>query len=120
MKKWKKPTIEHQKITKFGYLVEYPEELTMGTNVDIGVFTYINAHFGVEIQDDVEIGPHCSILSHSSIGNKKGRVAIKKGAKIGAYTLIMPGVTVGKNSLVSAYSYIDKDVSDNKIIKKID
>ena len=92
----------------------------MGTNVDIGVFTYINAHFGVEIQDDVEIGPHCSILSHSSIGNKEGRVAIKKGAKIGAYTLIMPGVTVGKNSLVSAYSYIDKDVSDNKIIKKID
>jgi acetyltransferase-like isoleucine patch superfamily enzyme len=120
MKEWKKPIIEHQKITKFAYLVEYPEELTMGTNVDIGVFTYINAHFGVEIQDDVEIGPHCSILSHSSIGNKEGRVAIKKGAKIGAYTLIMPGVTVGKNSLVSAYSYIDKDVSDNKIIKKID
>ena len=118
MKKWKKPTIEHQKITKFGYLVEYPEELILGINVDIGVFTYVNAHFGVEIRNDVEIGPHCSILSHSTIGNKKGKVTIKKGAKIGAYTLIMPGVTVGENSLISAYSYIDKDIPDNQIIKK--
>jgi acetyltransferase-like isoleucine patch superfamily enzyme len=45
-------------------------------------------------------------------------VTIKKGAKIGAYTLIMPGVTVGENSLISAYSYIDKDIPDNQIIKK--
>ena len=36
MEKWKKPTIEHQKITKFGYLVEYPEELILGINIDIG------------------------------------------------------------------------------------
>jgi acetyltransferase-like isoleucine patch superfamily enzyme len=66
----------------------------------------------------VEIGPHCSILSHSTIGNKKGKIIIKKCAKIGGYTLIMPGVTIGENSLISAYSYIDKDVEDNKIIKK--
>ena len=43
---------------------------------------------------------------------------MKKCAKIGGYTLIMPGVTIGENSLISAYSYIDKDVEDNKIIKK--
>jgi len=30
----------------------------------------------------------------------------------------MPGVTIGENSLIHAYSYIDKDVEDNKIIKK--
>jgi acetyltransferase-like isoleucine patch superfamily enzyme len=115
---WKKPTIEHQKITKYGYFVEYPENLILRKNTDIGVFTYINSHFGVEIQDGVEIGPHCSILSHSTIGNKKGKILIKKFAKIGGYTLIMPGVTIGENSLISAYSYIDKDVEDNKIIKK--
>ena len=114
MSDWKKPTIEHQKITKYGYFVEYPENLILKKNTDIGVFTYINSHFGVEIQDGVEIGPHCSILSHSTIGNKKGKVIIKKCAKIGGYTLIMPGVTIGENSLVHAYSYIDKDTQNNE------
>ena len=117
MSDWKKPTIKHQKITKYGYFVEYPENLVLGKNIDIGVFTYINSHFGVEIQDGVEIGPHCSILSHSSIGNKKGKVIIKKHAKIGGYTLIMPGVTIGENSLVHAYSYIDKDTQDDENAK---
>ena len=117
MSDWKKPTIEHQKITKYGYFVEYPENLVLGKNIDIGVFTYINSHFGVEIQDGVEIGPHCSILSHSTIGNKKGKVVIKKCAKIGGYTLIMPGVTIGENSLVHAYSYIDKDTQNNENVE---
>ena len=118
MASWKKPTIEHQKITKYGYFVEYPENLILKKNTDVGVFTYINSHFGVEIQEGVEIGLHCSILSHSTIGNKKGKVTIKEYAKIGGYTLIMPGVTIGENTLIQAYSYINKDVGDNKIIKK--
>ena len=81
MASWKKPTIKPQKMTKYGYFVEYPENLILRINIDIGVFTYINSHFGVEIQDDVEIGPHCSILSQSSIGNRKGEVTIKKALK---------------------------------------
>ena len=43
-------------MTKYGYFVEYPENLILRTNVDIGVFTHINSHFGVKIQDGVEIG----------------------------------------------------------------
>tara|TARA_B110000014_G_scaffold263978_1_gene262727 strand:+ start:3244 stop:3615 length:372 start_codon:yes stop_codon:yes gene_type:complete len=115
---WKQPTIEHQKISKYGYIVEYPENLTIGRNSDIGVFTYINAHFEIEIQEDVEIGPHCAILSHSSIDNRKGKIIIKKGAKIGGYSTIMPNVTIGKNSLVYAYSYIDKNIEDNQVVKR--
>ena len=118
MEEWEKPVIEHQKISKYGYIVEYPENLTIGTNSDIGVFTYINAHFEVEIHDEVEIGPHCTILSHSSIDDRKGKVIIKKGAKIGAYSTIMPGVTIGENSIIYAYSYIDENIEDNQVVKR--
>ena len=38
MTSWKKPTIEHQKITKYGYFVEYPENLILKKNTDIGGF----------------------------------------------------------------------------------
>jgi len=36
MVSWKKPTIEHQKITKYGYFVEYPENPDINKfNIDI-------------------------------------------------------------------------------------
>ena len=53
--KWKKPMIEHGKLTKFNYIVQYPENLKIGVGFDIGSFTYINSKFGVEIQDNVQI-----------------------------------------------------------------
>ena len=51
-----KPIIEDSKLTKFNYIVQYPENLKIGKNFDIGSFTYINSKFGVEIQDYVQIG----------------------------------------------------------------
>ncbi len=60
-KNWKKPIVEHSKITKYNYIVQYPENFIMGKNFDIGAFTYINSQFGVTIENDVQIGSHCSI-----------------------------------------------------------
>ena len=111
---WKKPIIEHGKFTKYNYIVHYPENLKMGNNFDIGSFTYINCNFGVEIQDNVQIGSHCSIYSHSTIDQKKGPVVLKKNCKIGTHSTIMPNVTIGENSVIAAYSFVTKDVSDNE------
>ena len=76
-KQWTKPVIKHGKLTKYNYIVQYPENLMMGKNFDIGTFVYINAHYGVEIQDNVQIGSHCAIYSHSTIDDKKGDVILK-------------------------------------------
>jgi acetyltransferase-like isoleucine patch superfamily enzyme len=111
---WKKPIIEHGKLTKFNYIVHYPENLKMGNNFDIGSFTYINCNFGVEIQDNVQIGSHCSIYSHSTIDQKKGPVLLKKNCKIGSHSTIMPNVTIGENSVIAAHSFVTKDVLDNE------
>ena len=112
---WKKPIIEHGKLTKFNYIVYYPENLKMGNNFDIGSFTYINCNFGVEIQDNVQIGSHCSIYSHSTIDQKKGPVLLKKNCKIGSHSTIMPNVTIGENSVIAAHSFVTKDVLDNEL-----
>jgi len=111
---WKKPTIKHGKMTKYNYIVQYPENLISGQNFDIGEFTYINCEFDVEIQDNVKIGSHCSIYSHSTIDSKKGPVKLKKNCKIGTHSTIMPKVTIGENSIVAAYSYVTADVPDNE------
>lgn len=100
--------------TKWGWMVQHREHFDCAETVDIGAFTYINARYGVYIEDDVEIGSHCSIYSHSTIDHKQGRVRILQGAKIGAHSIIMPGVTVGRWALVAACSFVNKDVREGE------
>lgn len=114
-KKWKKPTIKHSKLTKYNYVVQYPEKLILGKNFDIGTFTYINSHYGVQIEDNIQIGSHCSIYSHSTIDNKRGSVVLKKNCRIGTHSTIMPNVTIGENSIVAAYSFVTKNIPKNQI-----
>jgi len=115
MQNWKKPKIEHGKLTEYNYLVQYPENLTMGKNLDIGEFTYINCKFDVEIQDDVQIGSHCAIYSYSTIDNKKGKVILKKNCKIGTHSTIMPNITIGENSIIAAYSFVTNSIPKNEL-----
>ena len=115
MVEWTKPVIEDGKLTKYNYVVQHPENLKLGKNFDIGSFTYINSRFGVEIQNFVQIGSHCSIYSHSTIDSKQGPVKLMENCKIGTHSTIMPNVTVGKNSIVAAYSFVTNDIPDNQI-----
>ena len=112
---WKKPIIKHGKLTKYNYIVQYPEKLKMGKFFDIGTFTYINSSYGITIGNNVQIGSHCSIYSHSTIDNKHGPVVLKNNCKIGTHSTIMPNVTIGENSIIAAYSFVTKDVPDNEI-----
>jgi len=114
-KKWRKPIIKHGKLTKYNYIVQYPENLKLGRLFDIGTFTYINCKFGVEIQDYVQIGSHCSIYSHSTIDDKKGKVILKKNCKIGTHSTIMPNVIIGENSIIAAHSFVNVNVPQNEL-----
>ena len=115
MKKWKKPIIKHGKMTKYNYIVQYPKNLKLGKNFDIGEFTYINSEFSVESQDNVQIGSHCSIYSNSTIDQKTGPVKLEKNCKIGTRSTIMPNISVGENSIVAAYSFVTKNIPKNQI-----
>ena len=114
-KEWKKPLHEHKKMTKYNYVIDYPEKFNMGINIDIGAFSYINAEYGVIIEDNVQIGSHCSIYSNSTIDNKSGPIILKKNCKIGTHSTIMPNVTIGENSIVAAYSFVTSDIPSNQL-----
>lgn len=38
---------------------------------------------------------------------------LKKNCKIGTHSVIMPGVTVGANSVVGPFSFVRRDVPEN-------
>lgn len=112
-KNWTYPEFDETGMTKWNWMCQYHENLSLGENSDIGAFTYINAKYGVEIKEDVQIGSHCSIYSWSTIDDKKGKVVIKKNARIGSHSLVMPGITIGENAVVGAFSFVNRDIPDN-------
>ena len=103
---WKHPKIEDGKPTKYNWVVQNLDGFNLGVNTDIGSFSYINAKNGVVIEDEVQIGSHCSIYSISSIDNSSGKVILKNNCRIGSHTTILPGVTIGKNSIIGAHSLV--------------
>ncbi len=110
---WQAPVMEHGKLTKWNWMVYNPENLQLGTRVDIGAFTFINAKYGITLEDEVQIGSHCSLYSVSTIDDKQAPITVKRNARIGAHCVVMPGVTIGENAIIGANSFVNKDVPAN-------
>jgi acetyltransferase-like isoleucine patch superfamily enzyme len=124
---WKPPVVEEGKLNKYNWVVQHEENLKLGYKTDVGAFTYINAKNNVLIEDNVQIGSHCSIYSISTIDNKQGPITLKENCRVGSHSVVMPNVTVGENSIVGAFSFVNKDIPNNvvafgvpvKIIRKM-
>ena len=113
---WQYPEIEDGKLTQYNWIVQNKDKLILGYKTDIGAFTYINAKYGVTIEDFVQIGSHCSIYSVSTIDDKTGPVVLKRNCRIGSHSTIMPGVTVGENAIVGAHSFVNRDVDADAVV----
>ena len=114
-KNWKRPEFDKKNLTKWNWMCQYHKNLKLGYKTDIGAFTYINARYGVIVEDYVQVGSHCSIYSHSTIGDKKGKVVIKKNAQVGTHSVILPGVKIGENAIIGAGAVVLRDIPDNAV-----
>ena len=103
---WEYPKIEHNKLTKYNYIVSYPENLYLDYGVDIGEFTYIQAEYDVSIGYMTKIGGHCLIYSKNTENGTNGVVLIGNNVKIGSHSLILPGSIIPGNSKIKAYSIV--------------
>jgi len=92
---------------------------------NIGCFCKIEAHAfiapGTIIEDYVFIGPHAAVQNDKrpnllKTGWTISPVKIKRGAVIGGSSVILGGVTIGKEALVGAGSVVTKDVPDKSVV----
>lgn len=102
--------------------------LNIGDGTYIGRFSQINAWREVVIGRNVLIGDrvfisdadHCFRDTSLPIINQGdafvGAVYLADGCWIGIGAVILPGVTVGKNSVVAANSVVTRDVPDYSIV----
>jgi acetyltransferase-like isoleucine patch superfamily enzyme len=110
---WTYPEIPEGKPTAYNWVVQHKDGLKLGFGTDIGAFTYINARHGVTIEEEVQIGSHCSIYSILTIDGKQGPVTLRKRCKLGSHSVVMPGVTIGENAVIGALSFVNQDIPAN-------
>jgi len=119
-----------------GHHVMIREENKIGNNVSIGTSSVVEHHVTIGsnvrihtnafvpetsvLEDGCWLGPHVVItnalypLSPNVKKELRGAI-VKKNAKVGANATLLPGITVGENSLVGAGAVVTKDVPPNKV-----
>ncbi|UVE64158.1 sugar O-acetyltransferase [Burkholderia pyrrocinia] len=113
-----------------GFVLIPPFHATGGAGMKIGrnVFVNQNCTFydlgGLEIGDDVMIGPNVSLITSGHPVEPSRRrdfvvakpIAIERNVWIGAGATIIGGVTVGENSVVAAGAVVTSDVPPNTLV----
>ena len=107
-----------------------PFYATGGREIRVGrnVFVNQNCTFydlgGLDIGDDVMIGPNVSLITSSHPIEPSQRrdgviakpIVIERNVWIAAGVTIIGGVTVGENSVIAAGSVVTKDVAPNSLV----
>ena len=106
-----------------------PFYTNVGRNISLGKKVFINhaCSFldlgGITIEDEVMIGPRVNLTSEDhpvDIATRKtlvpAKIVIRKNAWIGAGATILPGVTIGENSVVAAGAVVRSDVPANTVV----
>lgn len=96
------------------------ERLDIGNHVDINGYTVIYAAGGVRIHDNVLIAANCVItsVSHPVAPAERHQmtfspVELMDNCWLGAGAVVLPGVTIGRNSIVAAGSVVTENIPDN-------
>lgn len=117
--------------------VTFKSGLTMD-NIDTGLVrlrienkAYIGPEVFMDLAESITIGaeavlaPQVMILTHGDVGErmlakmikrKAGPVFLKEGCWIGARAVILPGITVGIQSVVGAGAIVTDDVPDFTVV----
>ena len=129
------------KNTKIWHLSQVRENAAIGQNCILGKNVYIDhdvkignnvkiqnnssIYYGSEIEDGVFIGPNVCLTNDKNPRaiTEKGKlkrdsdwevdkILVKKGASIGAGSILLPGITVGEFAMIGSGSVVTKDVPD--------
>ncbi len=106
-----------------------PFHTNFGRSIRLGKNIFINhaCSFldigGITIEDEVQIGPRVNLTSENHPLDPADRttliprpIVIKRNAWIGAGATILPGVTIGENSVVAAGAVVSRDVPPNTVV----
>jgi acetyltransferase-like isoleucine patch superfamily enzyme len=101
-----------------GSIVE--NDCEIGSRTDVRPGAFVSAHTVVE--DDCFIGPGVLTTNDDYLGRTAERFrhlrgcTIRRGARVGAGAVILPGVEIGADALVAAASTVTRDVPAASVV----
>lgn len=115
--------IEASTIVFVPFYTNFGQFIKIGKNVFINHACSFLDMGGITIDDNVLIGPKVNLITENHPLNPNERktltckpIVIKRNAWIGAAATILPGVTIGENSVVAAGAVVTADVPPNTIV----
>lgn len=115
------------------------KRLSIGINCFLGDDVLLDCRGGIEIEDEVIISNRCSLITHQDVGREshplkkffllqEKAVVVRRGSYLGTGAIIMPGITIGPESVVAAGAVVTHDVPPRcvvagvpaRIIRKLD
>lgn len=101
--------------------------LTIGSSCFLGDEVMLDMRGHIVLEDHVTVSNRAMVLTHINVGYKdhplQSRyptsvkpVLLKQGVYIGTGAIIMPGVTVGEESVVGAGAVVTKDVPARTVV----
>lgn len=103
------------KLESFVYV---EEGVTIGDGCKVKPHVYIPS--GVTIEDEVFIGPNVTFTNdkHPRVSGewKLLKTVVCHGASVGAGSVILPGVRIGRGAIIGAGSVVTKDVREGAVV----
>lgn len=84
----------------------------------LSLFCYLDKVFpkGIHIGEATYLAFEARILTHDMVRGLYAHTRIGKNCFIGGRSTILPGITIGDNSIVAACAVVTKDVPPNSIV----
>lgn len=101
--------------------IVHGDKVRIGRNAIIMPNSLMMASGTITIEDNVQVAAYVKLISNNHDPYDRmvltcRPVVLKRNCWIGAGAVILPGVTVGENSIVGAGSVVTKDVPDNTVV----
>ena len=113
-------------------------KVVIGNRCFLGDEVMLDVRGGITLGDDVTLSNRTTVVTHINVGfddhplqksypTKELSVTVQKGVYIGTGAIILPGVTIGRESVIGAGAVVTKDVPSRslavgvpaKVLKKI-
>jgi UDP-3-O-[3-hydroxymyristoyl] glucosamine N-acyltransferase len=117
---------ENVKIADFvivGRGVTVENHVSIGTRTKIQSNSYITAY--TTLEDHVFIAPCVTTTNDNFMGRTEERfdkikgAIVKRGARVGGASIILPGITVAEETFVAAGALVTKDTEEKTVIKGV-
>ncbi|ASK62284.1 acetyltransferase [Virgibacillus phasianinus] len=110
-----------------GVVLKNSRKLSIGSNVSIHAYSYVDAIGGITIGDNVSIANHTSLISFEHTwenteipikynNTKKGSIKVSDDVWIGCGCRILSNVTIHERCIVAAGAVLNKDTKSNTLM----